>query len=169
MGKLEHYKKRIERENLNKLLSLLKQYENMQFRELKKELGVSSPTLSAYFRKLRNQIECFRFEGEDRRIKRYRIRPENKKEVETQLAKYEAINFIERMSNPIYIYDKSEDESRAMALFSSVPPRENREAWEKEVKKQTRLGLLLKFFPRLKKECDMALVITVRGRKGVKP
>lgn len=165
-------KKQWEREdNLNRLLSLLKQHGELTFSDLKEKMGVSEPTLTKYIKTLEKQekIKPF-FKPEDRRQRWYRIKLENKKEVEAQLGKYEAIKFIGRISNPVYIDEPSKDGSRAMALFSSVPPEENREAWEKELRKKTMFGMLLKVFPRLKKECDIALVIMVRGkRKGVKP
>lgn len=158
-------------ENLNRLLLLLKHHGEITFKDLKEKMGVSDPTLTDYIKTLEKQekIEHF-FKARDRRKRWYRIRKERTKLVETQLGKYEALKFVEEIDNPIYLYEQSKDGSRAMALFSSVPPTENREVWEKDLRKKTKLRLLLKVFPRLKKECDIALVIMVRGKnKGVRP
>jgi len=90
-------------DNLNKLLSLLKQHGELSFGDLKQKVGVSEPTLTQYIKISEEQekIEAF-FKLEDRRKRWYRIKAENREKVEAQLGKYEAIGFIERINDPIF-------------------------------------------------------------------
>lgn len=94
LGEKETMKER--EDNLNKLLSLLEQHQELRFRDLKVQIGVSDPTLAEYVKNLENQnkIEAF-FKPEDRRNKWYKIKHENREKVEAQIRKYEAIKSIE--------------------------------------------------------------------------
>ena len=162
-----HWKRLELSENLNKLLSLLKEHGELQYSDLKEKLGVSDPTLTNYIKELEKQgkIEAF-FKPEDRRQRWYRIRHESQRLVDAELGKYRTIRFIEGIVDPIYLEEISKDGSKGMSLFSSVPPSENRDDWEADLRKKTQLGLLLRFFPKLKKDCDLALVITVKGKRN---
>lgn len=128
-------------ENLTKLLSLLTRKES-RFYELKEKLNVSEPTLTEYIKKLesKQQIEAF-LKSEGPRQKWYRIKPESKKNVETQIRQYEAIKFIEGMENPLYEYQEKNSEfvDRAVALFySGLPPKHRAHTtWLKERAKES--------------------------------
>lgn len=166
LARVEHYKKKSERENINKLLSLLKNHGKLRFYDLKEKLRVSSPTLSQYLKELEGdgKIETFHVKGEDRRIRWYRIKPENRKNVETQLGKYEAIRFIEGISNPIYSY--VEDGEKAIAVFmSGIDQRVERLAQKMadQMASQYLKFLKLKLLPNQK----IATVIMTKGREGV--
>ena len=105
-------------DNHRKLLSLLREHEQLTFGDLKNKLSVSEPTLTEYIKDLEeeNWIEPF-FKPEDRRQRWYRIKVESKEKVDSQLGKYEAIKFIEGIPNPIYIH--REKGKRAIGIFMS--------------------------------------------------
>ena len=119
---MQHYKKQIQRDNQKKILDLLDRSDDLRFTKLKEKSGFSAPTLSSLLKILEedDKIQRFHVKGEDRRIKRYRIKPESKLKVEAQLGTYEAIRFIEGISDPVYIYKPPLKNGKvAIAAFSS--------------------------------------------------
>lgn len=162
MPKIEHYKKRNARENINKLLNLLKQYGKLNSSSLEEKLGVSSPTLSSYLKELEENgdIEHF-FKPKDRRERWYRIKFESREKVEAQLQKYEAIKFIEGMSNPLYTFEQDKSGNKAIAAFiSRIDPKSDKlgEKIASQIAKQC-VGFLKT--PLLNRK--MAVVIMVKG------
>jgi DNA-binding Lrp family transcriptional regulator len=171
MSKVEHYKKKTERENLNRLLSLLKQYGRLRSDELKEKLGVSSPTLAHYIKQLeeKERIEHIYIEGEDRRFRYYRIKPKNFENVEAQLGKYEAIRFVEKISNPLYVYRESNDKKKAIAPFISPLGQPKLDTVMKASVTQIvsyNLNSISKLL-RLPNQQNMAIVIMVKGKEDV--
>jgi DNA-binding MarR family transcriptional regulator len=108
-------------ENIIKFLDLLMKKKELTFPMLKDKLQVSVATLSAYIKALEQQgkIESFIKSGEDRRVTWYRIKPENAKIVETQLSRYEAVKFIEGLSNPVHI--RKSQNGTSVDIFISFP------------------------------------------------
>lgn len=127
MGKTEHYKKDIERDNLHQVMGLLKKNDKLRFGDMEKLLPFSRVTISKHLRELEesNEIERFRVKGEDRRIEWYRIKPESLRKVEASLGRHDAVQFIKSFSNPVYSYKESKDGQKAIAAFMSLPLRED--------------------------------------------
>jgi DNA-binding MarR family transcriptional regulator len=168
-------------ENLKKLLSLLKTHGELRFGELKDKLGVSEPTLAKYIRKKEEAGEIVGYFKQDRRERYYKITPEKMRKVEGQLSQYEAIKFIEGISNPVYVYDK--EQQTAIAVFMSTPESLKESTFENVYQNLNRsfaagyskillkiLPKVLGFDPNISPE-RLALVIMVEGKKkeGVKP
>ena len=134
MARMPHYKEKGKRENEDRFLALLKEHGNLQFYELKAKLDVSSPTLTSYIKHLEREgkIEEFRKADDYRRVRRYRLKKEKMDEINWQVGRYEAIKFIQEIDNPVYAnYRKG---NKAIAAFSSVPAKGNRESYEKMVR-----------------------------------
>ncbi len=121
MATVEHYKKKQECDNINRLLSYIKEKGSVSFTEGKAFLNVSSVTMSSYLKKLLEEKKIEHYyvlePGKKRRKERYRIKPENQDKVNAQIGKYEAIKFIEGISNHIYVY--REKDGKAIAAFIS--------------------------------------------------
>jgi len=157
-------------DNLNKLLSLLKQHEELTFKGLKEKMGVSEPTLTGYIKTLEGQkkIEPF-FKPQDRRQRWYRIKPENRQKVEAQLLKYEAIRFIEGIPNPIYVFE--EKDGKAIAAFMSDPGVATLRGFAKRavqgiVSANLNFPNFLKLSP---VENQKIAVVIMLGKEGVRP
>lgn len=164
---MEHYKKKAKRDKLSELLGLLKQHGKLRSSALEEKLGVSSPTLSAYLRELKreNKIEDLTVKNEDGRFKWYRIKPESKKHVDAELGKFEAIRFIDAISDPIYCYEEDKDGGKAIAAFvSRIDPRVDRVAekmTDQIVKPYLKLLRMTTLLPNQK----IAVVIMVKGKE----
>jgi len=157
-------------DNLNRLLSSLKQHDELSFGDLKEKVRVSEPTLTEYIKALEKQgrIEHF-FKARDRRKRWYRIKPENRQKVEAQLLKYEAIKFIESIHNPVYVFRQKD--GKAIAAFMSDPGNVAlRDVAKKAMQNQVSAALnfpnLLKFSPA---ENQKIAVVIMAGKEGVKP
>jgi DNA-binding MarR family transcriptional regulator len=85
------------------VLKYIKEKQPIQYRDLKKLVPFSDPTLSNYLRELVTDgfIEWHE-DSEDRRIKWYIIKAKEKADL--QIQKYDDINFIENLPNPVYSY-----------------------------------------------------------------
>ncbi|MCJ7635403.1 hypothetical protein MUP77_23815 [Candidatus Bathyarchaeota archaeon] len=169
MVKAEHYKKKLERDNVNRLLSYMKGKGSVSFTEGKTFLNVSSVTMASYLRQLLEdkQIEHYYEiqEGQKRRKEKYRIKKDSFEKVNSQVGRHEAIRFIEGISNPVYSFRK--EGSRAIASFSSVSATMNRKEWEK-VNQFIINRFPLRRIPKLKTDQKIAVVIMVEG-EGVRP
>ena len=167
MAKMEHYKKKVKRDKLSELLGLLKQHGRLRSSVLEKKLGVSSPTLSAYLRELKreNKIEeDLTVKDEDRRKKFYRIKSESQKDVEAELGKFEAIRFIDAISDPVYCYEEDKDGGKAIAAFvSRIDPRVDGVA-EKMTNQIVKQYLKFLRMATLLPNQKIAVVIMVKGK-----
>ena len=158
-------------DNLNKLLSLLKQFGELQFHELKQKLEVSEPTLTEYLKKLENEnkIEAV-FKPNDRQKKWYRIKAESKEIVEGQLGQSEVIKFINEIPDLVYVYKEPlKDEDIAIAAFGSAKDREMaRKLLGKAIRslQETYRQKWVKAAFRLLKLENFALVIMKGGEKA---
>ena len=118
--------KQEKRDNLNKILDLLKKNE-LIFKDLNKVIRVSKPTLSGYIKTLELQSMIEHFDKpEDRRNQWYRIKLGNEKKVESELGKYEAINFIKEIHNPIYVDKKETGITGAVFLSEPSDPKDQK-------------------------------------------
>ncbi len=109
-------------ENIDRFRKALREFGELTFSSLREKLGVSEPTLTKYIKSLeaKSEIEAF-VKPQNRREKWYRIKPENKERVNTQLAKYEAIQFIEEIPEPIYVHENVRDKGITVEAFASIP------------------------------------------------
>jgi len=165
MGKAEHYKKKQERENINRLLSYMKEKGSVSFGEGKAYLNVSSVTMTSYLRHLAPEIEHYEVLGEGKKKKRYKLKKKSLEKVDAQIGKYKATQFIEGISNPIY-YGKKKA-SVSIVAFSSVPATINREKWGKNVQNIVN-RFPLRLIPELKNpQQKIAVVIMAEGKEGV--
>ncbi len=107
--------------NLDKLRTFLKEHKELTFKQLKEGLQVSDPTMTDYIKILeeKNEIEHFD-KPEDRRSQWYRIKPESKDQVYSQIGKYEAIKFIESINDPIYAFKQIGKGAVAAFVSSNV-------------------------------------------------
>lgn len=141
----EHYKKIIGRNTRHKLLQLIqKNPQGIHTGQLIDEIKVSMPVLSTHVKQLEEEglIENFRDPAKDRRLQYYRIKPESKEKVESHLAKYEAINFIKEIPNPVY-YCKTE-RGIAGAVFLSEPPEPKKRKMYEDIAKMGLNPIFLK-------------------------
>jgi len=149
---------------LNHLLQLLTTKE-MRYSDLKRELGVSHPTLADYikYEEALGRIEPFLKTEGDRRETWYRIKPENRHEVDAYLLKTEAIQFILGISSPVHYFKRGK---LSVAAFTSVSEKMNRKEWQGKVKGiVNRMAFLSKIVPSLRTDQKMAIVIMVEGKK----
>ncbi len=164
MAKAEHYKKKLERDNINRLLSYMTEKGSVSFTEGKSFLNVSSVTMASYLTQLlgEHKIEhYYEIQKEQKKKKeKYRIKKESFEKVNSQVGRHEAIRFIEGILNPVYSFRK--EGSRAIASFSSVSATMNRKEWEK-VNQSIIKGFPFRIFPKLKTDQKMAVVIMVEG------
>lgn len=179
MGAAKDYKHDRQKDrykNVMKIQGLLERKKELKYSELKRELNVSDPTLSDYIRKLEEMERIEHFFKSDRRERWYRIRAKSLKKVEASLRKYEAIQFIESISNPIYSYKS--DGKKAIAAFVSLPVNDAlrekvQRAADTIVSWNLNIPNLLKASP--DKEAKIAVVIMISAKKeeskneGVKP
>lgn len=162
MAKVEHYKKIGERENKTRLLALLEQHGDLSSSQLKAMLRVSMPTLSNYLSELEGakKIEAT-FSSKDRRLKRYKIKPESRERVEAQIRTYEAVKFIEGIPNPVHVYDRVG--LKAVAAFAYTPIEQDRERIRKIAEKVVSGSLRAIRFLKLQKDQKIAFVLMANG------
>lgn len=155
-------------DNLNKLLTILKDLKEAKFRTLKEQLGVSEPTLTDYIKELEKQQKIEHFEkSEDRRKTWYKIKLENTKIVEAQIRTHEAIQFIENLSDPFVSYVPRQ--SFSVSAFSSIPGAKHTKNEEESLNKgMFEFAELIDLFleGNLPKKGKLALVITISGVKN---
>jgi DNA-binding Lrp family transcriptional regulator len=157
-------------ENLDKLLAFLQKNKEASFANLQKELGVSNPTLTEYIKELENiekpKIEHFDKPEKDRRHTWYRIKSKSSSLVAAQVGKYEAIQFINSLVEPIYGYDKQENVS--VSFFAVKPTVKDRNKAEREMKeellKPVLEGVKIMSNYALKGE-KLVFVVTVEGQE----
>ena len=150
-------------DNMDKLLLLLKEKKELTFKKLKEGLGVSDPTLTEYVKLLEQQKKIEHFDKPtDRRSQWYRIKEGKENEVKSQVGKYEAINFLRSIQNPVYHYRPGK--KIELAAFSAVPASVNRKEYQKMVESvvDNIPVWLLRGLPKL--EQKMAVVIMVNGK-----
>jgi len=154
------------KDNLEKLLILLKQHGELIFKSLKEKMEVSEPTLAEYIKILEQEkrIEHF-FKSKDRRERWYRIRPESAKKVDAQLGKGVAVRFIEGIPNPVFYYSPGKI---SIAAFESVPATMNRNKSEEQIKSivrnMARTSKIFNVIPSLKTDQKIAVVLMVEGK-----
>ena len=166
MAKAEHYKKKQERDNINRLLAYMKEKGPLTFTEGKKFLNVSSATMTSYVDQLRgHEIEHYYILEKGRRRERYRLKKESFDSVSAQVGRYEAVKFIQNIPNPAYGY--RQDGNKAIAAIMAVKPTENRKKVEAAIQK-TISTIMIKLL-RLPKDRQVAVVIMVKGKEDVKP
>jgi len=156
----KHWKKEEAERNENKILRLLS-HKDMRFKDLSKEFD-SPTTLTGHLKRLVNKKIISRYWNEDRKANYYRITPQSMIQVKTQLGKYEVIDFIESIPNPIYIFEEKDKVS--MAIFSTAPENE-RAQWKQVYRNQISTQLktwkeAMDALPRDDKR-KLAMVITV--------
>ena len=150
------------KDNLNKLLSLLKKHKVLSFKQLRLKLRVSEPTLAEYIKALEQdqQIEHF-YKHKDRRYRYYRIRPENQEKVDSRIRRYEAINFIASMPNPVFV--QKGDNYRSIAGFTWDPTKSDKQL--KEMLEKSLQSIALRFLPKALPNQKTAIVIMIAGDK----
>jgi DNA-binding Lrp family transcriptional regulator len=164
MAKTEHHKKKDERENTLKLLTLLKKHGSLSFSQMRSMLDISSPTLSIHLKKLEDgkAIEQFRLRSADGLHQGYRIRKESAAKVEADIGKFEAVRFIEGIVNPIYIYEPSPDQRKAIAVFMSrLPNQKEHDFYKKQASWWLSLGK--RFLREPAKGQQIAVVLMTKG------
>ena len=150
--------------NRVKILSLLETHGKMRYRDLKEKMNVSNPTLSDYIKFWEEQGKIEHFWGtRDRREKWYRIKPKNKEKVEGQLRKFEVIKFVEGISNPVYVFEQSNDGTTAIGVFTSVIGTEKDRQKAKEAIRKI-LPLSVKFFKHYKLKHKLAVVLMKKAK-----
>ena len=168
---IDHWKKAVSSKNQQRILKLLNEIGPMRFKDLYVEINktsnISQPTLSKHLKQLEKDEKIERYWNKNKGGACYRIKPQNREKVKAQIQKYEAISFIEGISNPIYIFKESRDKRKAMAAFSSVPSTINRKKMEVAFKKTIRPLYLKLVRASLNENQKMAVVIMLRGKEGV--
>jgi hypothetical protein len=91
--------------NKTVVLKMIKEKQPICYSDLKKFVSFADPTLSNYLRELilGGLIEFYE-DSKDRRIKWYKIKAKEKANL--HIRKYEAIQFIENLPDPIYSYKR---------------------------------------------------------------
>lgn len=163
----EHYKKKIGRQTRNRLLKLLQNHpKGLNTGRLRNELRISMPVLSTHLKTLEKdgKIENFRDPNKDRRFQWYRINPDRKEEVLTELSMYDAIRFIMNMPRLAYHGLKPKKGKQSIAAFASVPATVNRKKWIEDWKKRIDRASKMPKLPGVRKGEKMAIVIMVEGK-----
>lgn len=150
------------KDNLDKLLFLLKKHKVLSNKQLRLKMKVSDPTLAEYVRVLEadQQIEHF-FKHNDRRFRYYRIKPENQEKVESRIRRYEAINFIASMPNPVFV--QKGDSSKSIAGFTHDPTKSDKQL--KRLLESALSSFAFKFLPKAEPNQKTAIVIMIAGEK----
>lgn len=112
-----HWTKKDKETNKNIILRIIKEREPITYSEIKNLVSFSDPTLSNYLKELKKEklIEWYE-DPKDSRVKRYRLRQENKQKVEAKLLKHESTQFIESLQNPLYAERKEEIEGSTVGV-----------------------------------------------------
>ncbi len=151
--------------NINKLLKILQEHKELNFKQLKEGLGVSDPTLTEYIKDLERQNKIEHFDKpEDRRSQWYRINTENSEQVKAQLLKYQATQFIEGIQNPVVASKKKGKAQISLFATANEEPEELKEELSGlvELLAQVASGF------EVAKGQKMAITITLDGTKPVK-
>jgi len=162
--KISHWKKTESTRNEQLILKILNEFQPMRFNELYGKINdvsnISQPTLSKHLKQLGEKIE--HYWDKKKNALCYRIKPESREKVETELGRFEALRFIEEIYNPVYYYHPGKV---SVAAFSSVSATMNRKEWEGKVKSIVeRMATMSKFIPLLKTDQKIAVVLMVEGR-----
>jgi hypothetical protein len=133
-------------------------------------MDVSEPTLTEYIKilEIERKIESFS-KPEDRRNTWYRIKPENSPLVNADIGKYEIIQFIDSLKNPIYGYEQQGNVSAS--IFAVKPTVKDRTEAEKSLKTEVLPVILAEFEgyeEQLKKGEKLVFVVTLEGKEGEK-
>lgn len=146
----------------------------MRFNELWAKINetskISQPTLSKHLKQLRIEAKIEIYWNEKRGGDCYRIKPENREKVEAQIQKDEAREFIESLSEPIYVHQTSKDKTMAISAFASIPKKNPKIVkWFMDT-----VGYYTTFYskaiPKLSESEKIAIVIMMSGKKkSVKP
>jgi transcriptional antiterminator len=167
MDQQEHWNKQKSRDNSNKLLALIKK-KPMSFNALKSELGCTAATLSHHLKILKGD------EGGTPLIRKvinekgkpvYEPIPERSNAIASEIGRYEAIQFIDSLKNPLYSHEPI-DNYKTYSIFLEKFNDNDRKISIKTLENMKHLSFALNLLSKgygLKKGEKGVLIITMIG------
>lgn len=129
-----HRKTRIEkkRENMNEIRKMLRDGPK-RWQQLLEKLKISGATLSQCLSELMEKGEIRAYtDTEDRRLTWYEA---VKEQVEPEIMKYTAIEFIESLEKPLWVLEKSKNGKSSVSVFITPVQEKHRHDFESAVRK----------------------------------